>query len=1233
VGAERAAPIPRGPAHRGPAQRRPGGPPRGPGLRTPLPLGGNRARQSLLAGVGPVMRACSCGCGGTCEDSGVSRSALPGVGPVMRSCSCGCGGTCEEASVSRQAAPGAGPAPASPAGGGVAGVVGRQGRGLDRRTRRRMESRFGRDFGGVRVHTDGTAAASARQLGARAYTVGNHIVFGAGQYAPDRHEGQHLIAHELAHTVQQRTGRHLQAAGTVSRPSDPHEREAESVARAVMAGRSAAPGLTAPTGMIQRDWIDDAENAAGNLLDRAGEVAHDVVEGGEELASDIVEGGKAVARDVVAGVGAAWDLAHDIAAAVGGAISVSGCGITVTVPRLAVNRFLTVSPPLPDASFELPLAVGVWPITGLVNAYGMIYLKLSAIPTLALQFGPAAINGARFFIDWCAPTYGGSVNFTYSLAASLGVELRGGIGGEVGLEVNVPVPPVVIPVPIPVASVEVGVAGAVRGTGAMTVTEALSLAYSGGTLAYSDASHTDAGLKLSAGVGAYGALTVLGMNLCTLYWPLWMKSWSDTWAIDRALDVSFGSGGVSLDYDAKVTQPGDLAFEDLPVALNTEVLTDDCPLIETLCRVLGMLGWLPSQNGGTWAGYSPKYRGPWPGPLDVFRRDPGIPSTSLCRGACGPNCETCTELGNKPVCIDDGGRHHWLIYRDLCDCPTHDGCKEHDACYDWSHDGASLPPFLSQRLCDLECVCNHPASDCIGWIFGIGGSGRMLFSNEPVPKPGCEGPCPQEEPHDEGPTTQLTCLPPIVLTDPLVLEKTFADSTGNIPIFSKPLPPVPGVTLSVFGRGDLEATALAAIDPIVLDQVCLDVTFDPDGNPTYTGTGVLHVPARLAGDVTLTGAVDATVDFLCLFQLLGVEGGLSAFGFVSNAIELTDEVAVTCDGGQLDLVNTASITDALELGFDLDAFLKLFVFGIQLYSDSWNLVSARFDRTWTWEIDVLNRSGSGAGLILPTLTVGSVGIVELLQFLLADEPDEPQQQNPGIISRLLSICGSPPKKDKPPPDHPPPPPAPQADDRCGQSRSEGCGVPGAVRPPTHVEFIPPTGDRGEQVIAKPLTNRAGNTHGSRPSDRIFCDVWKQCIAIHNTDKQKETAFWVRAHLLHGETGSGGNNLHGPGTLAGGGKQNLILTDQSLNRNMRLQVEKDAIDAVYKQDRCLWYEVTASPVSDSGHQRFFGDAMHIRWGDFDPVTKQECGPVVDKTITSSNQRPIPTCPNGFNPGVC
>jgi hypothetical protein len=69
-----------------------------------------------------------------------------------------------------------------------------------------FESRFGADFSNVRVHSSREAAASAEALQARAYTVGSDIVFGAAEYRPDTQEGQHLLAHELAHTLQQSTG-------------------------------------------------------------------------------------------------------------------------------------------------------------------------------------------------------------------------------------------------------------------------------------------------------------------------------------------------------------------------------------------------------------------------------------------------------------------------------------------------------------------------------------------------------------------------------------------------------------------------------------------------------------------------------------------------------------------------------------------------------------------------------------------------------------------------------------------------------------------------------------------------------------------------------------------------------------------------------------------------------------------------------------------------------------------
>jgi hypothetical protein len=82
-------------------------------------------------------------------------------------------------------------------------VLHSSGQPLDAATRAFVEPRFGRDFGDVRVHHDAEAAQSAQAVNARAYTVGRHIVFGAGQYQPGDASGQRLLAHELVHVMQQ----------------------------------------------------------------------------------------------------------------------------------------------------------------------------------------------------------------------------------------------------------------------------------------------------------------------------------------------------------------------------------------------------------------------------------------------------------------------------------------------------------------------------------------------------------------------------------------------------------------------------------------------------------------------------------------------------------------------------------------------------------------------------------------------------------------------------------------------------------------------------------------------------------------------------------------------------------------------------------------------------------------------------------------------------------------------
>lgn len=77
------------------------------------------------------------------------------------------------------------------------------GQPMDAATRQFMEPRFGTEFGQVRMHVGERAAASARAVNARAYAAGQNIVFGAGEYQPQSTAGRELIAHELAHVVQQ----------------------------------------------------------------------------------------------------------------------------------------------------------------------------------------------------------------------------------------------------------------------------------------------------------------------------------------------------------------------------------------------------------------------------------------------------------------------------------------------------------------------------------------------------------------------------------------------------------------------------------------------------------------------------------------------------------------------------------------------------------------------------------------------------------------------------------------------------------------------------------------------------------------------------------------------------------------------------------------------------------------------------------------------------------------------
>jgi hypothetical protein len=140
----------------------------------------------------------------------------------------------------RRAAPGA--SGALDAGPAVRRVLDTAGQPLDAATQSFFAARFGHDFSHVRVHTDAQAAASARSVSALAYTVGSHVVFGAGQYTPGTRAGQRLLAHELTHVVQQ-SGIPPQV------PGGPAEHRDHGAAATANISQSAHP---MHTGLIQR---------------------------------------------------------------------------------------------------------------------------------------------------------------------------------------------------------------------------------------------------------------------------------------------------------------------------------------------------------------------------------------------------------------------------------------------------------------------------------------------------------------------------------------------------------------------------------------------------------------------------------------------------------------------------------------------------------------------------------------------------------------------------------------------------------------------------------------------------------------------------------------------------------------------------------------------------------------------------------------------------------------------
>lgn len=148
----------------------------------------------------------------------------------------------------------------------------------------------------------------------------------------------------------------------------------------------------------------------------------------------------------------------------------------------------------------------------------------------------------------------------------------------------------------------------------------------------------------------------------------------------------------------------------------------------------------PSQHGGVWdwagTGHGGTY-GPGPrlgGPLDVYQRDPGIVSGATCRGACGPDCETCQTTPEYFYTDPDTGIT-WQ-YTNWQECNMHEGCRQHDAAFDWAaaeHGEVGKYAVLMRwhMAANLECACNYGLFQCAGWIKGKPPyDGKLFFADK-----------------------------------------------------------------------------------------------------------------------------------------------------------------------------------------------------------------------------------------------------------------------------------------------------------------------------------------------------------------------------------------------------------------------------------------------------------------------------------------------------------------------
>jgi hypothetical protein len=436
-------------------------------------------------------------------------------------------------------------------------VLATPGQPLADSARRTLEPSFGHDFSGVRVHDDSRAAESASAVNALAYTVGNHVVFGAGQYSPGTTDGNRLLAHELTHTIQQTGG--------------------------------------TPTGIQRLSW-DDVTGAVS-------EVGQAVEQGAQAVESAVSSGAQAVGSAVGSGVQSAvqageqaleWlateagklalSSANALAGMFGGSVTVGPTGLIIEIPEIELLDSLTV-PIIPSAgSVYLPILEAGFAVPP-VAVVGSVGVRLTA-PSLTAYLGPGKIRDIRVIIDPASSKYSATGQVYLGAALSEKLDVAPAVRGDV--VVVIPSDP-----PIPVdGALEGGLRLTIRGSALGSLADKVTLAYASGKLSLDQNFTLQLGPLLEADTDLYIDVLLEGMKICEWAWPQDHWEMSKAEQYDLPIHIGWGGGGPPVTIGPVTSKP--IPITDIETRLGrSRPKASGCMTLEDIWRELCKKGKLP----------------------------------------------------------------------------------------------------------------------------------------------------------------------------------------------------------------------------------------------------------------------------------------------------------------------------------------------------------------------------------------------------------------------------------------------------------------------------------------------------------------------------------------------------------------------------------------------------------------------------------------------------------------